>query len=155
MRFIQFLFVLKIRKSFKGLVKYVFFFFLGNLFCIVLINLKTGFCIDNDFIVSKEVACQSALETDVKERRDVKRENLYSCPVPWRGLRRRIRRDQSSTRRSEWCVCSFIREKLVFVYFKNIVIAVNYGTRINFKFVKTQLNRNQNIEIVYIWDLKL
>ena len=27
-------------------------FFLGNLFCIVLINLKTGFCIDNDFIVS-------------------------------------------------------------------------------------------------------
>ena len=102
MRFIQFLFVLKIRKSFKGLVKYVGF--LGNLFCIVLINLKTGFCIDNDFIVSKEVACQSALETDVKERRDVKRENLYSCPVPWRGLRRRIRRDQSSTRRSDACV---------------------------------------------------
>ena len=83
-------------------------FFLGNLFCIVLINLKTGFCIDNDFIVSiivnKEVACQSALETDVKERRDVKRENLYSCPVTWRGLRRRIRRDQSSTRRSDACV---------------------------------------------------
>ena len=45
-------------------------------------------------------------------------------------------------------MCSFIREKLVFVYFKNIVIAANYGTRINLNFVKTQLSRNQNIEIV-------
>ena len=44
----------------------------------------------------------------------------------------------------------FIGEKLVFVYFKNIVIAVNYGTRINFNFVETQFSRNQNIEIVYI-----
>ena len=54
--------------------------FLGNLFCIVLINLKTGFCIDNDFIVSKEVACQSALGMRV---------TLCLCPVLWRVLRRR------------------------------------------------------------------
>ena len=95
-----------------GLVKYVVFLFLGNLFCIVLINLKTGFCIDNDFMVSyvvkKEVACQSVLcyfatlKQLLKRDVDVKREKLYSCPVQWRGLRRRIRRDWSSTtRRSE------------------------------------------------------
>ena len=106
MRFTQFLFVLKIRKSFKGLVKYVGF--LGNLFCIVLINLKTGFCIDNDFIVSisstRRLRAKVLLKQMLKRDVDVKRENLYSCPVPWRGLRRRIRRDQSSTRRSDACV---------------------------------------------------
>ena len=48
------------------------------------------------------LVCFATLKQMLKRDVDVKREKLYSCPVPWRGLRRRIRRDRSSTtRRSE------------------------------------------------------